>query len=54
MKSKTNMTQIVKGEPEAGGASKESARKKEKTKHLSTVRPVVQAAPGNAVYCFVF
>lgn len=32
MKSKTNMTQIVKGEPEAGGASKESARKKEKHK----------------------
>lgn len=30
MKSKTNVTQIVKGEPEAGGAGKKRAREKHK------------------------
>lgn len=50
MKSKTNVTQIVKGEPEAGGASKEKARKKKKQKHKASLHSEA-SDPGSCREC---
>lgn len=49
MKSKTNVTQIVKGEPEAGGASKKRARKKKK-KHKASLHSEA-SGPGSCEEC---